>query len=145
MGKHRRRTGILGGALLLALATAPGCGREEAAEPAAEEPAAARSTSSRPSPEARQEAVQLFTTDCAPCHGANGAGNGPRSQEFSPRPRNFQDPEWQREMTDEFLRDVVVKGGAAVGRSDQMPAYPQLAEKPEVLAALVRHMRQFAR
>jgi mono/diheme cytochrome c family protein len=143
MGNRRRRSGILGGALLLALASASGCGREE---PAAEAPAAARSaSSSRPSPEARQEAVQLFTTDCAPCHGANGAGNGPRSQEFSPRPRNFQDPEWQREMTDEYLRDVVVKGGAAVGRSEQMPAYPQLAEQPEVLAALVRHMRQFGR
>ena len=40
---------------------------------------------------------------------------------------------------------LVVKGGAAVGRSEQMPAYPHLAEQPEVLAAIVRHMRQFGR
>ena len=36
-------------------------------------------------------------------------------------------------------------GGAAVGKSPAMPAQPQLKEKPEVVAEMVKLIRTFGR
>jgi len=38
----------------------------------------------------------------------------------------------------------VIYGGAAVGKSPQMPAQPQLEEKTELLRELVKIVRSFA-
>ena len=36
------------------------------------------------------EGAFLFGNSCAPCHGANGAGDGPMSKRLIPRPRNYR-------------------------------------------------------
>jgi high-affinity iron transporter len=43
----------------------------------------------RPDPEL---ASHLYTESCTPCHGAHGAGDGPRAKELDPRPARFTDP-----------------------------------------------------
>jgi mono/diheme cytochrome c family protein len=86
------------------------------------------------------EGGKLFANRCSPCHGAKGAGDGAASAGFNPRPRNFQDPAWQSEVSDEHIERIIVYGGAAVGRSPAMPPNPDFSDKPEVKA-----LREFIR
>lgn len=44
---------------------------------------------SKSSPELLAEGEKLFKTNCASCHGENGAGGGPASAGMNPAPRNF--------------------------------------------------------
>jgi mono/diheme cytochrome c family protein len=128
------------------------CGERDApSAPAAAPPAA---TASAPAAAAQpaassaaavEEAKQIFATRCTTCHGSKGAGDGPGSAALDPKPRNFQDATWQGEVTDEHLEKIVMYGGAAVGRSPSMPGNPDLMAKPEVVHALVAHLRSLAR
>lgn len=44
-------------------------------------------------PELLAEGEKLFKTNCASCHGENGAGGGPASMGLNPAPRNFTSKE----------------------------------------------------
>ncbi len=87
----------------------------------------------------------MFNTVCATCHGQDGTGNGPGAAALTPKPRNYTDKAWQASVTDEQIRNTILLGGAAVGKSPLMPAQPQLREKPEVLEGLVRIVRGFGK
>lgn len=142
---------------VLCLGAALACGdRESAAPPAAESPAAAAPApaappASAPAPAAApaaataEEAKQIFATRCFTCHGPAGAGDGPGSAALDPKPRNFQDVAWQDSVSDEHIEKIVMYGGAAVARSPTMPGNPDLMSKPEVVRALVAHVRGLAR
>lgn len=128
---------IFGAACALALACGEGAEKTEQAAPA-KAPAAAKPVISQA---ARDEAKEIFVARCALCHGVNGAANGPNSEGLKPQPRNFQDPEWQASVTDAHIEKIIVEGGAAVGKSAVMPPNPDLAGKPEVVAALRAYVR----
>lgn len=87
------------------------------------------------------EAKALFSGRCAVCHGAQGAGDGAGAAALNPKPRNFKDAQWQSSVTDQHLTQVIVGGGPAVGKNAMMPANPDLKDKPEVLAELVKLIR----
>jgi len=91
------------------------------------------------------QAQQMYNMVCAMCHGADGSGNGPMSGTLNPRPRNYTDQAWQTSVTDEQLKQTILKGGAGVGKSPQMPGQPQLADHPEVLDELVQIIRRFGK
>ena len=76
---------------LLALAVTPACnkGGGGAAAPVI-------------SPQAKQEAQEIFSSRCAVCHGAQGAGDGAASAGLTPKPRNFQDKAWQGTVKDDM-------------------------------------------
>lgn len=93
----------------------------------------------------RKEAETLFNTLCVTCHGQSGTGDGPGAVALDPKPRNYTDKAWQASVTDEALRTIIVRGGAAVGKSVNMPASPQLKDKPGVVQALVEKVRSFAK
>jgi len=147
-----------------AAAFALGCGSESersrapappppAAVPAAPAPAAAPAAPAPPaaaSPQdgasaATREAEQIFSLRCSTCHGPDGRGDGPGSVALDPKPRNYHDPGWQSTVTDAHLAAIIVGGGPAVGRSPLMPPNPDLATKPDVVAALVAHIRSLAK
>jgi len=90
------------------------------------------------------EAKTLFTLRCVVCHGADGSGNGPGAAALKPKPRNYADAAWQAKVTDEALTKAILGGGPAVGLSPLMPPNPDLADKPEVVAELVKIVRGFA-
>jgi hypothetical protein len=46
-------------------------------------------------------------------------------------------------VKDDQLRDIIVKGGAAVGKSPGMPPNPELEKKPEVVGELIKIVRGF--
>lgn len=88
-------------------------------------------------------AKEIFVSRCAACHGTNGDGNGPAAAALNPKPRNYHDKEWQKKVTDEELKKAITYGGAAVGKSPNMPGNPDLDAKPEVVEGLVRIVRSF--
>lgn len=165
----RARGALSAAALVSMLALALACGGAEesetpapeaesggapAAEPAPEPPAAepegeapaARSSAEEPasggiSEAAREEAERIFSTRCTTCHGPEGRGDGPASQGLDPQPRNFHRAEWQESVTDEHIEQIIMYGGAAVGKSAAMPANPDLTGRPEVVEALRAHIR----
>jgi cytochrome c553 len=130
--------------LVVSLAAAAACGKKDApppGDPAVTEGSASAATGPSPTEEART----LFKTLCATCHGEDGLGNGPGAAALTPKPRNYTDKAWQASVTDDQIKQTILMGGAAVGKSPAMPAQPQLKEKPEVVDALVRIIRTFGK
>ena len=85
-----------------------------------------------------------IATRCSTCHGTEGKGNGPAAITLNPKPRNYTDVAWQKSVTDDHLREIIVKGGAAVGKSPLMPPNPDLENKPDVVNGLVTIVRSFS-
>ena len=126
--------------VIMSLVLAVGCGKKPPppeAEPEFTPVAAA------PSQTPVAEAQTTFKTVCATCHGESGLGNGPAAAQLNPKPRNYTDKTWQATVTDDQIKQTILMGGAAVGKSPAMPAQPQLKEKPEVVAAIVQIIRGF--
>jgi len=102
-----------------------------------------QTTTAHPTPVATAEdAHDMFKTRCAPCHGDHGKGDGPGAAALNPKPRNYTDATWQAKVKDEDIKKTILYGGAAVGKSPQMPANPDLDGKPE-LDGLVKVVRDF--
>lgn len=123
------------------------CSKKEAPKAEEQQPASEALEEAEPAEPAEnpvQAARVLFKTRCAVCHGETGKGDGPGSAALNPKPRNYSDPEWQKQVTDEQIKSTILMGGAAVGKSPIMPASPDLNEKPEVTAELVKVVRSFA-
>lgn len=93
--------------------------------------------------ESAAAAARLYRTRCATCHGDAGRGDGPGAGQLAVPPRDLADPAWQASVSDERMRRTIVEGGAAVGLSPLMVRNPDLATRPELLAALVRTVRGF--
>jgi len=108
-----------------------------------ESQAAPTATSSTAAAGGEEEAKDLFKTRCVPCHGEQGKGNGPGAAALNPKPRNYTDATWQASVTDEQLKKTIVYGGAAVGKSPNMPANPDLDGKDAELNGLVAIIRGF--
>jgi mono/diheme cytochrome c family protein len=90
-----------------------------------------------------EEARQIWQTSCAGCHGPRGRGDGAVAASLAVRPRDHSDPAWQAATSDAAIADVIVRGGAAVGRSPAMPARPDLADRRDVVDELVAMIRGF--
>jgi mono/diheme cytochrome c family protein len=115
-------------------------------------PSAADFNKRAPDPAAPQPSVtqppltaeEVFKTRCSTCHGLNGHGDGPASVALNPKPRNYSDPEWQKSVTDDHIKQTIVGGGVSVGKSPLMVPNPDLAGKDDVLNGLVKIVRSFA-
>lgn len=127
----------------LAMMVATGC--KPPAKEQAQAPGAATGGSVAANGAADAEAKQIFSLRCTPCHGPNGAGDGPASAGLTPKPRNFTDPAWQKSVTDAHIEQIIKFGGAAVGKAPMMPGNPDLADKDAVVAALRAHVRSLAK
>lgn len=129
----------------VALAACGGGKHEESGGSGASASPSAEAQTAAITPEARQEAQQIFSTRCAACHGATGHGDGPGAASLVPKPRNYHDAAWQDSVTDDEIEKAIVYGGAAVGRSPAMVANPDLGSKPAVVAALREIVRNFGK
>jgi len=94
---------------------------------------------------AEAEAITIFNTRCAACHGASGKGDGIAAGALNPKPRDYSDKAWQASVDDSYIAKVIVEGGAAVGKSPLMTPNADLKDKPEVVKALVAKVRTFAK
>ena len=89
------------------------------------------------------EANKIYKERCETCHGPGGKGDGPGAAALDPKPRTFANAAWQNATSDERIKKVIVEGGKANGLSESMAPNPDLKDKPEVLAALVKKVRKF--
>ena len=87
-----------------------------------------------------REGRRLFAHYCAPCHGAEGRGDGFNAYNLDPGPRDLAEPGFQDTRTDEDLEAVIVSGGRAAGLSTGMPRWGRTLNEREV-ANLVVYVR----
>jgi mono/diheme cytochrome c family protein len=59
---------------------------------------------------AADQGQDIYTNKCAPCHGVNGAGDGPMASNFSHHPGNFTDPKFWQGDVDKKITDTVTNG-----------------------------------
>ena len=86
----------------------------------------------------------LFATRCASCHGDKGAGDGPIAAGLpaEQKPRNLQGSDMKFATTDEKFKELMKKGGAAVGLSMLMPAQSDLSDADiDSLLAFVKSLK----
>ena len=94
--------------------------------------------------EGLEKGQELYHSNCSPCHGENGDGKGPGARMLPVKPANHRDGKVMNQRSDQELSDIIVKGGAGVGRSPFMPAWEgQLSE--EQIRSLVSYIRSLAR
>src|SRR5262245_59023947 len=120
--------------LLLSFGLSTACQKQEAPPPPPPKPAAPAPPPEPEAPDPAADARALFRLRCATCHGPEGRGDGPGGAVLTPKPRNFTDSVWQDGVKDEQISEIIVKGGAAVGKSPGMAPNPDLEKKPEVVA-----------
>lgn len=139
-----RQEGIYIVALVVCLAVF-GCTSKDAAPAEPQEAPVKAEPTPAPEPVAAKdpavEAEEIFKARCVTCHGEKGKGDGPGSAALNPKPRDYTSVDWQKSVTDEHIKTIIVGGGASVGLSPLMPPNPDLADKPEVVEALVAVVR----
>jgi mono/diheme cytochrome c family protein len=125
-----------------------GCTPKEAAQP---EPKAEPAPAPTPAPAAEAAAdpvaaaAEIFQNRCTVCHGETGKGDGAGSAALDPKPRDFTSAEWQASVTDDHLKKIIAFGGSAVGKAATMPANPDLDVNSDVVAELVKLIRDLAK
>ena len=73
---------------------------------------------------------ELFSQRCASCHGELGAGDGPVAMALPPemKPRDLQKYDVKYAKDDAKFKELLKKGGAAVGLNPMMPPQPDLSD-----------------
>ena len=62
-------------------------------------------------------------TYCSSCHGDKGRGDGAAGKAVPLKPADHTDGKLMSSFSDEFLINIISKGGAAVGKSSFMPGW----------------------
>ncbi len=84
----------------------------------------------------------IYLEHCAPCHGETGKGNGNYyASGLEPRPRNFADPEFMKQVQDDYLFDVITKGTAAFGMSPFCPPWGETLGEEEKIKNIISFLR----
>ena len=112
-------------------------GGGSAASGASREPGAAAASS-------KQAPAAAYHSFCASCHGDSGTGNGPGAVAFDPAPTDFTDCAKMKMRSDEFLYEVVAKGGSAEGLSRNMPGWSEAFTDSQI-HGLVEYLKSFCR
>lgn len=86
----------------------------------------------------------LFAQNCAACHGTAGKGDGAAAAALNPKPRDLTDKAYMAGLKDEYLMDIVKKGGAAVGKSALMPPWGA-AMKDDQIRDVIAFVRSLAK
>lgn len=95
-----------------------------------------------PIPRTATPAQRLYLTHCATCHGASGQGSW-RATLLLIRPGNLADPGSTDSLSDEYLHELIKRGGADLGKPG-MPAYGFHLSESEI-RSLVAHVRSLPR
>jgi mono/diheme cytochrome c family protein len=77
-----------------------------------------------------QDGAQIFSRSCARCHGASGHGDGEEAADLKTHPRDLT----KVRLPAARVTRVVHDGGAAVGKSHDMPAFGGKLTAEEIAA-----------
>ena len=86
----------------------------------------------------------LFAQNCAACHGTAGKGDGAAAAALNPKPGDLADKAYMRALKDEYLVDIIKKGGAAAGKSAVMPPWGA-AMKDDQIRDVITFVRSLAK
>lgn len=86
----------------------------------------------------------VYATYCATCHGNAGKGDGPGAAALNPKPRDLTDRAYMVKLNDQYLFDIVSKGGSALGKSPLMPAWGT-ALKAEDIRNVIAYIRSLSK
>ena len=88
------------------------------------------------------EGKKLYETYCVACHGDKGKGNGPAAQSLPAKPADHTNGAVMNPLSDQFLNDIIAKGGSAVGKSSFMPSWGGALNEKQIkdLSAYVRSL-----
>jgi mono/diheme cytochrome c family protein len=89
------------------------------------------------------EGQKLYMTYCSSCHGDKGRGDGAAGKALPVKPADHTDGKLMNSFSDEFLINIISKGGAAVGKSSFMPAWGGVL-KDDQLQDLLAYLRSIA-
>ncbi len=158
LGRARRMNTRFVSAALAGCLFLIACGGEES-QPAATAPAAAPAATAPapvpaqpapaaavPAPAANPDAAAgatLYAANCATCHGARGAGDGPAAAALVPKPARHGDGSYMNGLGNEHLFKVVKEGGTAVGKSALMAPWGGMLSDAQIWD-LVAFMRTLA-
>jgi mono/diheme cytochrome c family protein len=94
-----------------------------------------------------EQAKRIYRENCAPCHGESGKGDGVGARSLPVRPADHTNAAVMNSRTDAFLRDVIAKGGSAMGLSSFMPAWQGIFKDKEIedLVVYIRTLAQSAK
>jgi mono/diheme cytochrome c family protein len=81
--------------------------------------------------------AEIYTKQCAACHGKEGKGDGPAAAALTPRPPDLTDASKMGELSDEELFEIIARGKGA------MPGFDALLE-PEELKAVTEFVRRLS-
>jgi mono/diheme cytochrome c family protein len=65
----------------------------------------------------------LYAKQCVGCHGPAGKGDGPAAAALTPKPADFTNKAYMTALKDQYLFDLIQKGGATVGKSPLMTPF----------------------
>jgi mono/diheme cytochrome c family protein len=74
----------------------------------------------------------MYQTYCTGCHGSSGRGDGPAAKTLPVRPADHTRVEMKKH-SDQYLFDIISRGGASVGKSGLMPAWGAVIKEPQIL------------
>jgi len=90
----------------------------------------------QPTPKLLAEGKQVFAANCAPCHGVDGYGNGPRAAGLNPPPRNYHTGVFRFGTSVLTMYHTVTNGSPGTS----MPSFVALS--PEERMAVIHYIRQ---
>ena len=132
-----RRLGAFGAACLFALAMLVAADPAEAADKASTDKAAQGALLPRDSKDAGVfRGGLVYANYCVTCHGFNADGNGRAARLYNPRPANLR----MSDKNDAYYGLIIRKGGAALARSEFMPAW-EAELTHEQITDLVAYLR----
>lgn len=74
----------------------------------------------------------LYVKYCAGCHGPAGKGDGPAAATLTPKPADFTNKAHMTGLKDQYLFDLIQKGGAALGKSPLIPPFGSTLKTSEI-------------
>jgi mono/diheme cytochrome c family protein len=78
----------------------------------------------------------LFDSNCVICHGKGGEGSGPGAIAFNPKPANFTDPKFWKNMNDEKIADTIKHG------KGMMPPFNFSSEQIMAIIKYIKHFKK---
>jgi len=87
---------------------------------------------------------EFYAKHCAGCHGPMGKGDGPAAKAINPKPNDLTNKAYMAGLKDQYLFDLIQKGGAAVGKSPLIPPFGSKMKDAEI-RDLIAYLRGLAK
>jgi len=90
-----------------------------------------------------KEGSKLYISYCTSCHGDKGKGDGVAAKSLPVKPADHTDGAVMNKFSDQFLKEIISKGGSAVGKSAFMPAWGSSLNDKQTLD-IISYVRSLA-